>query len=204
MNRVSNRRNFALTTFSALLLTTAAGCGPGDAPDGWGLDVHTDMVIASTAAGGGALTIDFDFSEEIALGTPQCIGGDGDTCVGGILLYTSESPGFDALLEDEPDEGVYALVEGVDIRMVLTDRSPEASFFVDGVTLDTIGESVVLGESLDGLHVHGAFQVAVPGGTEQRDFFLAFELATDSPAYSGSQEFVLILHAGDHAEDEIE
>ena len=193
---------FTASLLGSLCLLTLPGCGPGAAPEGWGVDDHADMVIASTAPGGGALAVEYDFTQEVHLGAPQCIGGDGADCLGGIVLYGSESPGFDALFADEPEEGLYALTEGIEVRVVLTAASPEASLFLNGVSLASPGASVVLGESLEGLHTHGEFLLAFPGGSEPAgEFFLSFRLETDSPRYAGSAEFTLLLHVDDEHDE---
>ena len=200
----SKRLNPTVGATCGLLLTGMFACGPGGAPDGWGAeDGHGDILIASTAPNGGRVAVEFDFSEEVVLGAPQCIGGDGDECDGGIVLFGSESPGFDALFEDEPGEGLYALPEGIDVSLELVDHSPEASFFINGTLLDTAGASVVLGKSREGLHVHGEFQLAFPAGTEtDGEYFLAFRLTTDSPAFAASEDYVLDLHADAEHMDE--
>jgi len=188
----------------ALIISLAAGCGPGDAPEGWGLsDEHGDILIASTASGGGTLAVDYDFTQEVALGAPQCIGGYDAVCSGGILLYSSEAPGFGPLEEDEPAAALFALVEGIEILLELTGHSPEASYFLDGIALNDVGDSVVLGESLEGLHLHGEFRLVLPSGTEPAgDYFLRFKLRSDGEFYADSEDFVIMLHAGDEHEHE--
>lgn len=183
--------------FATAFFATLSACGPGDAPDGWGEEDHFDILIASDQAGGGRLVADYDFTSEVELDASQCIGGTGETCEGGILLRSSEAPGFSPLEEDEGDESLYTIAEDTPIELVLTSHDPEVSFFVNGTTLDQVGESVVLGMALEDLHVHGSWQVALPGGSEPaEDYFLAFRLRAPGSGYVESPEYVVTIHGG--------
>lgn len=191
----------ARTTALALTLVGAAACGPGPAPEGWGADPHVDIRIGSSAPAGGALVVEYDFSREVAVGSPQCIGGAGPECSGGIVLRSGEAPGFAPQRDDDPAESIFPLVAGTRVHLELTASSPAASYFISGTSLSSVGDSVLLGEALDGLHVHGDWQVVLPGGTEpEDDYFLGFKLTTDSPLYTDSDEFVVTLHVGDEDE----
>lgn len=55
---------------------------------------ETEIVIGSTRNGGGDLTVQYDFDEPIPLYFDQCLGGSGDDCAGGVVLYSSPNPGF--------------------------------------------------------------------------------------------------------------
>ena len=55
---------------------------------------ETEVLIGSTADGGGALAARYDFDAPIPLYFDQCIGGSGDDCAGGVLIYSSPNPGF--------------------------------------------------------------------------------------------------------------
>jgi len=190
----------------ALSLFVISGCGPGPAPENWGrADDHFDILIGSTASGGGALVADYDFSEEVAVGAPQCIGGSGATCAGGVVLRSAEAPGFSPQEVADPEAGIFPLVEGVQVRLVRTDGSPEASLFIAGTSLSAVGDSVVLGQALEALHVHGDWQIILPGGQEPAgDYFIALKLTADAERYAESEEFVIVLHADDDEHDDHE
>lgn len=195
------RSSLAPIAVSSLLglMTLAVGCGSGPAPDGWGQhDDHFDIRIGSTGDGGGALVADYDFSREVPVGSPACIGGSGDDCSGGLVLRSAEDPGFAPQEDADPTGSIYPLVAGTRVHLEVTSKSPEASLFIAGTSLAAVGDSVLLGEALEGLHLHGNWQVVLPGGVEpEDDYFFGFKLTSDSSRYSDSQEFIVTLHAGD-------
>jgi hypothetical protein len=55
---------------------------------------ETEILIGSTLDGGGELATRYDFDEPIPLYFDQCIGGSGDDCAGGVVVYSSSNPGF--------------------------------------------------------------------------------------------------------------
>ena len=55
---------------------------------------ETEIVLGSTRMGGGDLAAQYDFDEPIPLYFDQCIGGSGDDCAGGVVIYSSSNPGF--------------------------------------------------------------------------------------------------------------
>lgn len=142
------------------------------------------------------LVADYNFACEVHLGAPQCIGGSGPDCSGGIVLRATEDPGFSPQERDEPARSRFVLPAGVQVRLERVDGSPEAGFFVAGVGLRDGGDSVVLGEAPGGLHVHGDWQLLLPGGAEPAgDYFITLRLTTDAPGFAASEPFVVVLHA---------
>jgi len=55
---------------------------------------EVEIVLGSTRDGGGDLAAQFDFDTPIPLYFDQCVGGSGDDCSGGVVLYSSPNPGF--------------------------------------------------------------------------------------------------------------
>lgn len=179
------------------LLSALSACGPGPAPEGWGCGgAHVDIHIGSTEPGGGALLAAYDFACEVHLSQPQCIGGSGPECLGGIVLRGTEDPGFSPQERAEPSSGRFVLPAGVEVRLERVDGSPEAGFFVAGVGLRETSDSVVLGAAPAGLHVHGDWQLLLPGGSKPvGHYFITFRLSTDAPGFAPSEPFVVVLHA---------
>lgn len=68
-----------------------------------------DLLIASTASGGGNLALDFDFSQKVQTSY--------FATVGSVAVYTSTKPGFDALDQDEPGESLYVLSNGTQVAI---------------------------------------------------------------------------------------
>lgn len=162
-----------------------------------------DLLIASTASGGGNLALDFDFSQKVQTSY--------FATVGSVAVYTSTKPGFDALDQDEPGESLYVLSNGtqVAIEVVYVDPPGGAkivfpngnSFRPANATLQNPGDSVTIGEQgaggPDGLHHHAQMQLilALPAGTfgEAR---ITFKLTTPNPAYGDSAMYTLTLTNG--------
>ena len=114
--RKTTRMSLAIATM--LVATLVVGCGSDDddrsgpaptptaTPGEMGIE-HRDFEIGSTEDGGGQLDADFDFDEPISLFFNQCVGGEGEECVGGTRIYSAVNPGFVAHGHDEghDDEG---------------------------------------------------------------------------------------------------
>lgn len=137
-----------------------------------------DMLIGSTARGGGALAIRFDFSTPVRLvfsGT-----------VGRVATYTGTDPGFDALVGDRPIAGLFALRAGTDVRLQLLENDPTHTAVKVGDSLLTrAGDTATLGRMgvrrAGTLHTHPEFQLL---------------LREEESAY-GEAEIVVRLVAGD-------
>lgn len=168
----------------------AAGCGPS--PSNFP-DEHFDVLVAATGAGGGNLAGDYDFSEPVPVFLSATLGG--------LDLYSAADPGFAPLEADEPDEGFYVVDDGVDVRFEITALDPGVRVKFADVTLDDVGDSVVLGTTPE-LHTHGEWQVVVPEGTTSGNFSLSFRFVTDSPDYGPSEPVTatLSLTAGEPTE----
>lgn len=55
---------------------------------------ETEIILGSTRMGSGDLAAQYDFDEPIPLYFDQCLGGSGDDCAGGVVIYSSSNPGF--------------------------------------------------------------------------------------------------------------
>jgi hypothetical protein len=187
-------RRLALGVLALLLLLSAAGCSPGDPPAGFGAgNDHGDILIASSAPGGGTLVADYDFDQAVEVAPA---GGFED-----ILLFTATDPGWMMLEEDEPGEGVFVLNSGTAVSLEVTAITPGVSLLFDKVRVSQMGEALLLGETPE-LHGHGVFQVAVPDGDDlEQDFLLGFRLTTDSPEYASSPGYTLRLRIVEDGEN---
>ncbi|HAC79802.1 MAG TPA: hypothetical protein DCG06_05875 [Deltaproteobacteria bacterium] len=149
------------------LVFLVGACGsPHAVPD----DPHVDLMIGASSPDGGVLVVDYDFSQAFEVFE--------NTIVGSLVLWSGSDPGFGLVEFDEPEEGVYPLMSGVEVTLVITALDPGVQFRFDGVALDEVGDSVVLGSS-PGLHGHGEWQVILPEGTESGEYLLEFRLEAD-------------------------
>lgn len=142
------------------------------------------MLIGSTADGGGALTIDWDFAARGVLQTFRAL------CAGGDCLYSTIDPGFMAV-DDAPHAGFFTLAAGTAVSLEIVAIDEAAALKINGVALAHPGDRAPLGRA-GTLHVHPTWQLTVADGVTG-DFPLSFTLTTDSPRYAGSAVFTVTL-----------
>ena len=134
---------------------------------------HSLMRVGSTQTGSGALTVDTVPVAYVA--ASACLGGTGEQCDGGTVVYTGSSPGFNDVVADDPSQPIYKLPDGVQVSIELTAIEPDASVAVSGTVLDTVGETAVV-NTTPTLHNHPTWQIVAPGGTLPTDKHLAVRL----------------------------
>jgi hypothetical protein len=148
---------------------------------------HTENIFGSTAAGGGALTVDAAAVVEVPFST--CLGSAEEECAGGTALYVATDPGFESAEEDEPEEPLFVLEQGTSVALEIVEID-------EGITLkfgDTRlppNDKIVLGTTP--LHRDLEWQLGLPGGlTEARQ--VRFKLTTTSSRYVESEEVTVTL-----------
>jgi hypothetical protein len=175
-----------------LAFAFAAGCGPGDKPDGFGRGADRDfeMFLGAKAAGEGMLAVDYDFAREVAV--PLSVSS------GGSNLFVGVDPGFIAILADEPQ--FFVIADGTEVTIELTAADPGASMKLNGVLLDAPGDTAVLGTMPD-IHVHPEWQVVLPEDAVLESRTLTFRATAPAP-YAPSTESTIILAPTFEAEEE--
>lgn len=208
------RVRLALTLAAAIAVACAQGCGEDDGNGGGSGSTatptptatpepgppHSQLRVGSTEPSGGMLTVE---SVPTAFVVPMaCLGGTGDTCEGGVVVYGGNSPGFNTLTEENPGLPIYQLPDGVEVRVELTAVETDASVRISGVTLDDVGEEAVVNTTPE-LHNHPAWQLAAPGGdAHPSDRHLSIRLHADG--FDSSEEIAVMLRVfegedgGDH------
>lgn len=155
---------------------------------------HGDMQLASTAAGGGALTVEYDFATVVGLAYDATLGG-----LLGLSAYTATDPGWDSIEADEPDEGLYRLAAGTDVTVEITSIDEgTVAVFLNGSLLDQVGDSVLLGTQdappPGDLHHHPEMRLLLMLPADQPgDGSFCFRLTSTTPAYSASEPFCLTV-----------
>jgi hypothetical protein len=162
----------------ALIVLFVACARPGVACVGSGC-----MEIWSTADGGGALTIQYDFTQASQTGSPFCFGSS--------CISSTPDPGFMAPIDAVPESGYYRLVDGTTVSVVVVDADPGLSMNINGQKLYQPGDTAVLG-TMPTIHVHPSWQVVVPEG-QFGDFHLSYQLTTDSPTYTESVPWTVTI-----------
>lgn len=178
----SARTGIARLAGAVVVLALVAGCGPS--PDDFPPDDHADVLVAATGEGAGNLAVDYHSDEPIAVFLSASLGG--------FDLYSASDPGFALLEEDEPGEGLFVVADDVEIALEITALDEGVRLKVGAVTLDEVGDAVVLGSTPD-LHTHGEWQVVVPAGVTTGSHALSFRFTTSAPDYGPSEPVTVVL-----------
>jgi len=148
-----------------------------------------DILISSTASGGGALKAEYDFA-----GVSRV---DYTTTLGGNAIYTGIEPAFDLLAADEPLESSYVLTAGTEVSLQITGiDAGKTSVKIDTTVLSAVGNSVSFG-TVPFAHTHPQLQLqlALPEG-EFGEGSISFKLTSTTPAYSESEIYTLKISNG--------
>jgi len=149
------------------------------------------LQIWSTTDGGGALTIQWDFTQKVQTYQSFCA-ADNSQC-----LYTTIDPGFIAeTTDDDPTDSYYLLTDGTLVNIVIVSADPGLSLHINGQKLYQPGDTAQLGimhyPPASTIHVHPSWQIVVPGG-QYGDFTITFKLTTTSTDYSESPVYSQIV-----------
>lgn len=146
------------------------------------------MLIASTEDGTGAFALAYDFSQPIVV-TKQFSSG-------GVTLYSSTVPGFDALAADQPDDGLFVLNPGATVRCLIRALLPfgtGVSLNINGTTIHDPGEAATIGTAPD-LHVDPTWRLALLDSEPVLDEYrVTFRLIGSASGYGPSAEYQAII-----------
>jgi len=159
---------------------------------------HDHILLGSHHAGGGELMAHFDFAQGFAeLTDQQCIGGQGDACAGGTIVYSGTSPAFETVGEEDAEEHLQPLLPGtrVWLEIVAIDAGVQVQF--GGVVLDRAGQSVVLGEAP--FHDHGTWQLVLSASVDPThgSYVVTFRFVAEGSTYEPSSPYTLRLAVAD-------
>lgn len=146
------------------------------------------MNIWSTAEGGGALTVRFNFACKIQTYDSGFCAEDGTDC-----LFSAIDPGFMAPPEAAPSDGLHRLVDGtrVSVRLIAV-SSDDLSLSVNNQPLAPMGAPALLG-TMPAIHNHPLWQIAAASATAFADYRLSYQVTTDSPLYSDSAVYEVVV-----------
>jgi uncharacterized repeat protein (TIGR04052 family) len=155
-------------------------------------DEHREIAVASSQENGGALVLHpgFDTAEPIPVPFAECLGGSDDECSGGTEVFTSVNPGISPLAESEPDESLYALAADTPVTLEVIAIDAGLTMRLGETALDGVGDTVLLGSAPE-FHADLETQLAVPHGTEAREYAVTFRVTTTAASYSSSNELTL-------------
>lgn len=162
---------------------------------------HSIMEVGSTTPGGGTITTGEVPTAFVV--ASACLGGTGDECTGGTVVYTGDSPGFNDVRTEDPNLPLYKFPDGVTVSIEITAVDENASVLVSETLLDTVGETAVVNTSPE-LHNHPTWQIALPAGEEVEDLEISFRL--HATGYTSSEEMTVTLSLfeedDDHEDDD--
>lgn len=132
------------------------------------------LQIWSTAAGGGALTMQWDSAKKVETFKSFCTTNDAS------CLYSNIDPGFIASPTAVPESGYFPLVDGTRVIVEIVSSAEGLTMNLNGQRLDQPGEQAVIG-TMPELHNHPSWQILVPGG-EFGDYEIRFRLKASPPS----------------------
>jgi hypothetical protein len=142
-----------------------------------------DALIWSTARGGGAIEVEYDFGGKVRV--VDSLG----FCPGGTCRYVSTNPGFRTPQEDQPPR--FALDQGVPIALEIVALDAGVSVKIGSSILNAPGTRAMLGTA-PSLHVHPEWQLVIPEG-ERGDYEVSFRLTSGTASYDPSRAYSLTL-----------
>jgi len=143
-----------------------------------------EMFLGSTASGGGALALSYEFTDTVFV-TP-------DVSLGGMTLYSSLFPGIEWLQSDQAP--LYALPPGTPFSLQIMSLDPGAEVKVGSTTLTTAGQSAFVANTTNvpGDHFHPQWELLLPTGVTG-NYSVSFRLTTTSPSYTSSATYTLVI-----------
>lgn len=167
----------------AAALAFVAGCGFGDKPDLPPV-FPQDLVVGSSQPGGGALTLFFDFAEQVPLTRSATLGP--------LVLYSNIDPAFDGALEDDPDVPSYVLAAEIPLTVELVAIDEGASVRFDETVLSAPGDTAEITMGPGG-HFHPEWRVVAPEGAVPVPHTVSFRVGDASGRYDASTVYTLTL-----------
>lgn len=198
----SKLRYAASCALVAALMAAAPGCGDdgeNHSHDDHG-PPHSLMRVGSTIDGAGMLAVAGPVPVAFVV-EQACLGGSGDHCTGGTVVYAGTSPGFDDVRDTDPTPP-FPLPEGVEVHIEIVAADPGASLLISGATLDAPGERVLVNPA-GHLHNHPTWQAVAPGGESLVPKTMSFRLHADG--FGSSEIFTITIepfHGDDHSDDD--
>jgi len=147
-----------------------------------------ENLFGSTAAGSGALAI--AALPQVPVYFSTCLGGSGDACTGGSIVYVGSDPGFKEADTDDPAAPLFALPSGVTVNLEVIAIDPAVSLmFEAGATLTSIGQTIELGTT-PGIHADLEWQLLLPPNAPfEAAHPVTLKLTTTSDGFTDSAQF---------------
>lgn len=155
---------------------------------------HDEIVFGSDEPDFGSLVMEFDGDHQ-HLDFDTCLGGEGDECIGGIAVYSSDSPGYEHTEVDIPTESLFKLEDGTTVTLVIVAIDEGLSLNKDGDVADAPGDALVLGTIPELEHTHVEYVATVPGGTVGWEKNVTVKLVAPDSDYTESLPLTIEFRA---------
>ncbi|HSQ00260.1 MAG TPA: hypothetical protein VL049_23820, partial [Candidatus Dormibacteraeota bacterium] len=155
-------------------------------------DVHREVFVASSRENGGSLVLhpEFETDQAIPAFLSDCLGGSDDACTGGTEVFTTVNPGVEPLAESAPGESLFTLAASTPVTLEITALDAGLTMRLGDTTLDSVGDTVLLGEAPD-FHADLQAQLALPAGTPAKSYGVSFKVTTTAAGYQSSSDLAL-------------
>lgn len=168
-----------------------------------GTGAHEHFVIGSHHLGGGEITVHLELaSNVIELTERQCLGGSGESCAGGAIVYSSPFPAFASANEADAEEHLQPLLPGTEVELELVASSPGAQVQIGDTVLNEPGHRTMLGTVP--FHTHGSWQLVLPHDADPSttEHYVTLRFVARGSAYEPSAAYTVRLQVVDisHAE----
>ncbi|MCX8071608.1 MAG: hypothetical protein N3C12_04035 [Candidatus Binatia bacterium] len=163
---------------------------------------HAHILIGSHHGGGGEIMAHFDFDQGAAeLTEEQCLGGVGDSCEGGLIVYSGTSPAFETVGADEAEEHLQPLLPGTEVEIEIVEIDEGVRIQVEGTELSMAGSRALLGVAP--FHTHVSWQLILPGGVDPATATpkVRLRLVAAGSVYDPSATYTLRLKVVDAGHD---
>ena len=143
-----------------------------------------EMFLGSTASGGGALALSYDFTDVVAASP--------DVTLGGTTLYDSLFPGIEWL--QAAQDPLFALQVGTPFTLQIVAIDPGAAIMISNKTLNAAGQSAFVANTTNvpGDHFHPQWELLLPNGV-MGNYSVSFKLTTTSSLYTASATYTLVI-----------
>lgn len=173
----------ARALFVAAALAFVGGCGFGDKPDLPPI-YPEDLVVGSSQPEDGALSLFFDFAEQVPLTRSATLGP--------LVLYSNIDPAFDGLTVDDPDVPLYVLASEIPLTVELVSIDEGATVRFDDTVLSAPGDVAEFAMGPGG-HFHPEWRVTAPEGSLPEPHRVSFRVGDASGRYGSSTTYTLTL-----------
>ncbi len=166
---------------------------------------HWHLMLGSHHLGGGEIMVHLEREPGVVLLTDrECVGGSGEDCVGGAVLYQGQFPAFASVDEDHAEDHLNPLLPGTPVEMEIVALSAGVRVQIGDRVLDQAGMRGLIG--IVPFHTHGSWQLVLPYDVDpsQETFTITVRFLAPNSPYEQSMphRLSLLVHTAYRGSDE--